>query len=148
MAVKLSVAIILLISGYAKAQAPVHIDLMTDMWDKINLTEYRLDAKKNTYAYFPQELASLNNKVIELPGYMLPIKAGLTHFNFMLSVLPVLQCQFCGQGDVPPMIEVQLLKGLPYSEKPIVIKGTLVLNSTDKSKPEISVIKASAAEFK
>lgn len=145
---KLLVVLFIFCASNALAQ-DMDLSLMTDMWDRINLLTSRQDPKTGKIkVFFPPDLASLNNKVIELPGYMLPIKAGLIHSNFMLSVLPVLQCQFCGQGDVPPLVEIQLLKGYKYSEKPIVIKGTLVLNNTDLNKSEISLVNATAVEFK
>jgi hypothetical protein len=136
-----------LVSG-VKAQMPDHVPLMNTTWDLLQMMTYKPNAQGKYVAYFPPDLVAMNKKVIELPGYMIPIKAGLVHDWFMLSVLPVLQCQFCGQGNIPNMVEVRLLKPIPYTENPFNVKGTLILNATDQNKSEFILENATISELK
>jgi hypothetical protein len=140
---KLTIGFLITISVFrALAQAPTHVPLMNSYWDVLSMKSYKKNSNGVYGPYFPPDLAELNNKTVELPGYMIPIKAGVQHQVFMLSVLPVLQCQFCGQADIPSMAEVHMLVAVPYSENPILIKGTLKLNSTDNAHSEFIILNA------
>lgn len=117
---------------------PDHTPMMNDVWEKINTLMYKVTKKDNQTIYtpyFPPELKGLENKTVELPGYLVPLHGGRTHDTFMLSVLPIMQCSFCGTNDIPPMIEVIMKKGknVRFTEDPIKIKGKVFLN-TDISK--------------
>ncbi|MDN5286475.1 MAG: hypothetical protein JWR38_2749 [Mucilaginibacter sp.] len=133
---------------HVKGQPPQHVALMTNTWDLIDLKSYKPNARGIYVAYFPPELKALNKKMVELPGYMIPIKSGLTHAVFMLSVLPVLQCQFCGQANIPSMVEVHVIKPVLYSESPVMIKGTLVLNDVNDSQSEFILTNAVLEDLK
>jgi hypothetical protein len=53
------------------------------------------------------------------------------------------QCGFCGTGNLPIMIETFVTKAIPYSDKPIKVRGKLVLNlSEEQGKSEITLINA------
>lgn len=80
---------------------------------------------------FPQSVKSLNNKVIVLPGYMVPLENQITSERIMLSSLPLNACFFCGVGGPETVVEVVLRKKTPYIEKPIEVKGVLRLNDSD-----------------
>lgn len=110
-------------------------------WQILNL--YSIKSVGNKYVInFPPEVKALENKIIELPGYMVPIKAGKTHQEFLLSVLPVQQCAFCGQGDYPPMVLIVVQKPVYYTDKAVIVKGKLVLNQLGTTAPEYSLINA------
>lgn len=91
---------------------------------------------------FPTKLEALQNKMVELPGYMIPINADVEHKEFMLAVVPMDQCPYCGQGDIPSMIEVKMAKELGYTDKPIKIRGKLLLNKTGDLRSEIFLLNA------
>ncbi len=142
-------ALFLLISALtAGAQVPDHVPLMTSTWDLLAMKSYQKNPAGVYAVYFPPDLKEMDKKAVELPGYMIPIKAGFVHPVFMLSVLPVLQCQFCGQADIPSMVEVRVAKPALYVEKPILIKGILNLNSTDNSRSEFIITNATVEELK
>ncbi len=110
-------------------------------WEILATKTYKL--KEGRYSiYFPPELKALNAKVIDLPGYMVPIKAGRLHQEFMLSVLPIEQCPFCGQGDIPSMVQIKLDEPIEYIDHVITIKGKLVLDETDNSPAEFRLLNA------
>lgn len=149
MAAKFIASILLLTASLiANAQhAPDHVALMTDAWRLLDTRVIKTDKNGLPHTIFPPPLKAINNKVISLPGYMIPISSGLTHQDFMLSVLPVLQCQFCGQAKVPDMVAVHLLKAIPYTDKPLRIKGLLVLNGWDETLPAFLVRDAVTEEL-
>jgi hypothetical protein len=91
---------------------------------------------------FPARLEALHNKAVELPGYMIPINADLNHREFMLAVVPMDQCPYCGQGDIPSMVEVKMVKEVGYTDKPVRIRGKLVLNKTGDLRSEVFLLEA------
>lgn len=77
---------------------------------------------------------------------MVPIEPGRRHNVFLLSVLPVYQCMFCGQNGIPPMAEITMAGSakLVFSEEPVTIKGKVYLNAKDESRAEIQLREATA----
>src|SRR5690606_23373038 len=93
---------------------PDHTPMMNESWEAINKLMYKVtykDAETIYTPHFPDELKAIENKVVTLPGYLIPLNGGRDHDTFMLSVLPIMQCMFCGQNDIPPMVEVFMKNG-------------------------------------
>ena len=135
------VAILLVSVNFLSAQ--ILNPLKSKDWDAIALLDYKANGKGKMAPVYPPVLKALHNKVIILPGYLIPIKASFTHSTFMLSVLPLEQCGFCGTGNLPIMVETFVTKAIPYSDKPIKVRGKLVLNlSEEQGKSEITLINA------
>lgn len=119
-----------------------HKPLMNETWETFDLLMYKVETKqgKKTYTpYFPPALADLGGKQVTIQGYLIPIQSGFRHNRFLLSVLPIHQCMFCGTDGIPAMVEVTLAnnKKERISEKPISIRGKVILNSTDRTRVEI-----------
>lgn len=91
---------------------------------------------------FPEKLVVQINTTVQLPGYIIPVKVGLNHQLFMLSIVPSQQCPYCGQGDVPSLVEVRMKTAAPYSDKPIKVKGLFKLNESGNGESEILLINA------
>lgn len=72
---------------------------------------------------------------------MVPIEPIRHHRTFLLSVLPVYQCMFCGQNGIPPMVQVFLADGSKrqFSEDPVTVRGAVFLNATDGDSAEIQL---------
>lgn len=127
---------------------PDHTPMMNDTWETINKLMYKVTYKDNQTVYtphFPDELKAIDTKTVTLPGYLVPMNGGRDHETFMLSVLPVMQCMFCGQGDIPPMVEIFMKKGkkVRFTEEPIKIRGRVHLNAnTQEGNSEIQVLDA------
>ncbi|EOR93045.1 hypothetical protein ADIARSV_3780 [Arcticibacter svalbardensis MN12-7] len=126
----------------AHAQAPTHVPLMNDTWRLIAQKKYVKNAQYKMVPSFPKKLEDLENKVLEFSGYLIPLKAEMEYTNFMLAVVPYDQCAYCGQGDVPSMIEVYAKKGVNASDRPVKIRGKLVLNKTGDKRSEIFLMDA------
>ncbi|GLU53531.1 hypothetical protein [Dyadobacter frigoris] len=132
-----------LVTAFAlKAQPPTHVPLMTSTWKLIAERSYKKNKDFKMVPTFPAKLEALQNKLVELPGYMIPINADVEHKEFMLAVVPMDQCPYCGQGDIPSMIEVKMTKELGYTDKPIKIRGKLLLNKTGDLRSEIFLLNA------
>lgn len=127
---------------------PDHTPMMNDTWETINTLMYRVTYKDNQTIYtphFPDELKALDKETVELPGYLVPLHGGRDHQTFMLSVLPVMQCMFCGTNDIPPMVEVFVKKGksVRFTEDPITIRGRVHLNANiEEGNSEIQIFDA------
>lgn len=127
---------------------PDHTPMMNDTWETINTLMYKVTHKGNQTIYtphFPDKLMALEKKTVELPGYLVPLHGGRDHTTFMLSVLPVMQCMFCGTNDIPPMVEVFVKNGksIRFTEDPIKIKGRIHLNADiDNGNSEIQILDA------
>jgi hypothetical protein len=132
----------LISAAVLKAQPPTHIPLMNNTWKLIAERTYKKNKDFKMVPAFPARLEALQNKVVELPGYIIPINADLNHSEFMLAVVPMDQCPYCGQGNVPSMVEVKMGKELSYTDKPVKLRGKLMLNKTGDLRSEIFLLNA------
>ena len=135
------------IGNYPNLQTADHTPMMNRTWEAIDKMMYRVTTKDNKKIYtphYPPELKSLENKTVELPGYLIPLTSGRNHKTFMLSVLPITQCQFCGTNGIPPMVEIFMKKeSVRYSEDPIKIRGKMKFNPEPlKGNAEIQIVDA------
>lgn len=126
---------------------PDHTPMMNSTWEAIDKMMYKVTTSGNKKVYtphYPPELKRLENKIVEVPGYLIPLTSGRNHSTFMLSVLPIAQCQFCGTNGIPPMIEIFMKKGtVRFTEEPIKLKGKMVFNPEPlKGNAEIQIINA------
>lgn len=82
-------------------------------------------------------IKELENKEIDVEGYLIPLKGASKQDYFMFSALPYEMCFFCGKAGPETAMEVYMKKGetLKYSDKSIVLSGTLELNDRDAMRP-------------
>lgn len=122
----------------AGAQAvPDHQALMSPAWEIIGELRYAEDSPGEYVPVYSRALKALEGKEVELQGYMVPYERGVKYSRFALSVLPLFQCQFCGSGGIPPIVEVEATDPVRFSYKPITMKGRIKLNPDDVEKLEI-----------
>ncbi|WP_343523755.1 hypothetical protein [Pedobacter sp.] len=124
------------------AQVRVHTDMRTPTWNIIGLRYDAELAPGKWGSVFPPRLKALNNKVIELPGYIIPTKVGSKFSEFMFSIVPLASCPYCGSGDIPSMIEVKMVAAIPITEKPIKLKGTFLINDSGDDRSEFFLLNA------
>jgi len=118
------------------AQVRVHTDMRTPTWNIIGL---RYDAELSPGKWgsiFPPKLKALNNKVIELPGYIIPTKVGAKFTEFMFSIVPIASCPYCGSGDIPAMVQVKMVNAIPITEKPVKLRGIFIINDSGDDRSE------------
>ncbi|MCX3265201.1 hypothetical protein [Pedobacter agri] len=141
---KVTIIFILILTSVfvTQAQVKVHKDMRTANWNLIGLRYEKQVEPLKWVSIFPPELLALNNKVIELPGYIYPTKVGSKFSEFLLSIVPIESCPFCGTGDIPSMVEVKMATPLPFTEKPIKIKGKFVINNSGDNRSEFFLLGA------
>lgn len=135
------------IGNYPDMQTPDHTPMMNSTWEAIDKMMYKVSHEGNKKVYtptYPAPLKALENKIVELPGYLVPLNSGRTHSTFMLSVLPVMQCMFCGSNGIPPMVEIFMKNGaVKFTEEPIKVKGKMKFNTQPlKGNSEIQIVDA------
>ncbi|EFK56111.1 hypothetical protein ACFU8T_05035 [Sphingobacterium spiritivorum] len=121
-----------------------HKALMNKTWEVFDQLMYKVEKRADKTVYiphFPPALQQLNNKSVSLQGYIVPINTGRKHNWFLLSVLPVAQCMFCGQNGIPPMAEIMMKNKhkITYSELPVHIRGIVYLNADKDGHTEIQI---------
>jgi hypothetical protein len=130
---KIFFALLLIIAISSQAQKSIYKGLPSLAWPKLYAIEYRKEGD-NDKPLFSKDAQSLANKVITLPGYMVPFESGMKGSHFMLSSLPLNACFFCGVGGPETIVEVFLLEPIEYTDKPVEIKGRLILNDKNPDK--------------
>lgn len=135
------------VGQFPEMNVPDHTPMMNSTWEAIDKMMYKVTYEGNKKVYtptYPPVLKALENKTVELPGYLVPLTSGRSHKKFMLSVLPVMQCMFCGSNGIPPMVEIFLKDGsVLFTEEPIKIKGKMKFNPEPlKGNSEIQIVDA------
>ena len=80
---------------------------------------------------FSEPILSLNEKEIQIRGYMIPVEGYNMQDEFILSAYPYNMCFFCGGAGPETVMEVYAKDKVKYTTEPIVIKGKLALNDDD-----------------
>lgn len=114
----------------ARAQTQKHNpndQLRSLNWDVIASVKFELTEKNELMPLFSESIKRFENREFDLTGYLIPIKSGQKQQQFLLATLPINQCYFCGQNGIPVMIMIEMEQAIPYSEKPIKVKGVLKL---------------------
>ena len=139
---KYMLLLFVLISNTTFAQVPVHRETRSATWNLISL-KYDKQVKPLVWqAVFPPAIKAINHKVIELPGYIIPTKVGNTFTEFMLSIVPIASCPYCGTGDIPSMVEVKMLKPIKWIDTPVLIKGKFEINDSGDSRSTFFLLEA------
>jgi hypothetical protein len=140
---KVFVVVLVLASFTSQAQKSKYQGLPSLLWPKLYTTQFQKE-KDFDKPIFSKEVLALANKIVILPGYMVPFENGMKGTHFMLSSLPLNACFFCGVGGPETVVEIFLAEPIAYTDKPVEIKGKLILNDTD---PDKMIYQLVGAEF-
>ena len=129
------------------AQVKDYTGIPSLVWPKLFDISYK--AGQDEYGeiqipVFSETVKKLEGQKISLPGYMIPFQGGYKESRFILSSLPINACFFCGTGGPESVIEIVALKPIPYTEKPIEVRGILKLNNTN---PDEMIYKLEDVEY-
>ena len=80
---------------------------------------------------FSKEVKALENKVIEIKGYIIPVEGYKNHKEFVFSAFPYNMCFFCGGAGPETVMEVFSKEAIEYTAEAVTIKGKLELNADD-----------------
>ena len=83
------------------------------------------------YPIFADKIKAIEGKEILVKGYMVPLDELRGQNFFVLSAFPYNMCFFCGGAGPETVMEVNTVKEIEFTEKPILIKGILELNQFD-----------------
>lgn len=124
--------IIFLLSAFGAKSQNAYKGLPSAVWPKLYTTTYQKDPQGEfDKPTFNKEVKALAGKIVVLPGYMVPFENGMKGTHFMLSSLPLNACFFCGVGGQESVVEVFLIQAISYTDKPVEVKGKLILNDSD-----------------
>lgn len=107
-----------------------------EIWKTLSHLQFEFKWNENlgmkvNQAVFSKEILALNGKEVTVWGYLLPEKGYKHHKEFIISSLPYNLCYFCGKAGPETVMEVSSLDAVKYSQKPILLKGKLMLNVLD-----------------
>jgi len=80
---------------------------------------------------FSKPIKELENKEIQVKGYIIPVEGYKSHKEFIFSAFPYIMCFFCGGAGPETVMEVEAAEPVEYTAEQIVLKGTLILNDSD-----------------
>ncbi|PHN01738.1 hypothetical protein [Flavilitoribacter nigricans] len=80
---------------------------------------------------FGEEVKALADKEVVIKGYIIPVEGYKSHKEFVFSAYPYNMCFFCGGAGPETVMEVFSNEPVKYTAEPIVLRGKLVLNSSD-----------------
>ncbi|MBN8651657.1 MAG: hypothetical protein J0L67_09530 [Cytophagales bacterium] len=137
--------IILLAAGLSTQAQSIYTGFPSLVWPKLYAITFQKDPNGEfDKPIFTKEVKALAGKEVVLPGYIIPFQGVTKESHFMLSSLPINACFFCGVGGPEGVVEVFLTKPIPYTDKPVEIKGKLGLND---SNPDQMIYVLVGAEF-
>lgn len=122
----------------SNAQTPAYTvdkggQVSSEMWKTLADVKFKIRGDMY-YPSFGSKVQALGGKPIEIAGYLFPFEETRWSKHFGLSSLPLNACFFCGVGGPETVVEVEAITPIKQSDKPIRIRGTLVLNGTDTEK--------------
>ena len=80
---------------------------------------------------FADAVKELNNKEIQVKGYIIPVEGYQSHTEFIFSAFPYNMCFFCGGAGPETVMEVEAVEVIEYTSEQVVLKGKLQLNDAD-----------------
>ena len=83
------------------------------------------------YPIFSEAVKKLNGTKISVGGWMIPLDELRGENYFVLSSLPFANCFFCGGAGPETVMEVFSKDKIDYTEKRIIVTGTLSINADD-----------------
>ena len=98
---------------------------------KVSFKTKKQDKYEIDYPVFSSEVKALQGKTIVVKGYIIPLSELDGQSYFVFSALPYNLCYFCGSAGPETVMEVYSRQKIPYTSKPIKMKGKLRLNNTD-----------------
>lgn len=107
-------------------------------WKTFEGLEYEKSSDEYGEIFIPKfsdEIKSLEGKVIELAGYIIPFEGMFKPNELIISSLPIASCFFCGGAGPESVAQVYLSESVAYTAKKVKIRGKLELN--DKNTDEL-----------
>lgn len=108
-----------------------------NVWRNLAEVSYEISEDNFGELYVPvfsDKIKSLEGKVVEADGYIIPFEGMFKPEHIILSSLPLAECFFCGSGGPETVMEVMMATPIKYTSKRVRVRGKLTLNSKDPEK--------------
>ncbi|EKB50171.1 hypothetical protein [Cecembia lonarensis] len=108
-----------------------------NVWRDLSDVTYKIGQDEFGELYIPvfsQKIKSLEGKVVEADGFIIPFEGMFKPEHIILSSLPLAECFFCGSGGPETVMEVMLKNPIKYTSKKVKVRGKLTLNDRDPEK--------------
>ncbi len=112
------------------------VDKKENVWKTLSKITYKKEFDeflgfKIDIPVFADAVKELNNKEVEIKGYIIPVEGYQSHTEFIFSAFPYNMCFFCGGAGPETVMEVEAVEGVEYTSEQVVLKGKLQLNDAD-----------------
>jgi hypothetical protein len=114
-----SLSMAMLLQGQKKYPSP-----KSDFWEKLS----KCKVSKNYRIDFTDEIKNLDNKIVSLDGYIIPIESTEKFNHFLLSFRST-TCSFCPPSKPNEIIEVFTKESISWQDSLQTISGKLQLGS-------------------
>ena len=107
------------------------------VWKDLAQVTYKIGQDEFGELYIPvfgPSIKSMEGKVVEADGYIIPFEGMFKPEHIILSSLPLAECFFCGSGGPETVMEVMLKTPIKYTSKRVKVRGKLTLNDKDPEK--------------
>ncbi len=98
-------------------------------WKLLSSVDARVE-KNRLVPIFPASVQALDQKIVRVQGFMMPLEPGATQKHFLLSAVPT-SCGFCVPAGPEGLIEVRSKTPVKYSLEPVVVEGRLAVLEKD-----------------
>jgi len=113
------------------AAAQIPAEERTDLVPWRVFSQVKLVRQKDRYVpRFSPEVAALDQKIVSVRGFMIPLEMGKQQTHFLVSSLPQ-TCPFCLPGGPEAMVEVKSKTPVKYGFEPLVLSGKLSVLKSD-----------------
>jgi hypothetical protein len=109
----------------------------SNTWKDLAQVTYKIGQDEFGELYIPvfgPSIKSMEGKVVEADGYIIPFEGMFKPEHIILSSLPLAECFFCGSGGPETVMEVMLKTPIKYTSKRVKVRGKLTLNDKDPEK--------------
>ncbi len=118
-------------SGKPGMQLPIDPQLLNNLPEVKGVVSWKVLGQVKTSQVgqrflpeFPAEVRKLDQQEVKLQGYIMPITAGETHSNFLLTMRPA-DCPFCLSVGPEYIVEVKAKSPVKHTYEPVIVAGRL-----------------------
>ena len=79
---------------------------------------------------FSKEILALDNRVVKVQGFMIPLDVGEKQTHFLLAAVPS-HCPFCLPAGPDALVEIQASSAVGYTFEPLVMTGRFAVLPND-----------------
>ena len=106
-----------------------------NVWKQLEAVQFKTVRSEEGYPMdipeFGKEVKALEDKILRLKGYIIPLKELQGQNYFVFSRYPFNLCYFCGAAGPETIIEVNSAEEIPFTEDLIELQGRFELNADD-----------------